>query len=183
VPAPNIEYTDTNVKPGKHYTYSIESLNGVLLVSVQVSTEVDVPVPDLKDARVKGNFNVTATPTSQYGFISDWTKTTLGWNFKPKCSDGACDVTWKDLYFKELKTVLDRKSGTYSGSDDGKFGIKCGSVGTTSDVTVNVHVTKAKAISGEWRATKLEGTFSVTDASQLGCVSSQVVFSVVLALV
>jgi hypothetical protein len=183
LPAATTEYTDTNVKPGKHYTYEIESRSGALLISPKVSAEIDVPVPDLKDARLAGNFNVTATPTSQYGFTADWEKGTLGWNFKAKCSDGPCDVTWKDLSFKELKTKLDRAGGTYNGTDDGKFEVTCGGVTTTSTVTVDIHVTKAKAISGEWRATKLEGTYKVTNPSQLGCVSSQVVFSVVLKLV
>jgi Fibronectin type III domain len=182
VPASVTEYTDTNVNPGKHYKYTIESRSGSILISDQVTAEIDVPTPANKDARVQGNFNVVANPTSQYGFQADFKKITLGWNFKPKCDEGACKVTWKDLTFKQLKVVLDRKGGTYTGDDTGKFNIKCGSVTVSSTVTIDIHVTKAKAISGEWRASKLEGTFTVTDPSELGCVSSKVVFSVTVKL-
>jgi hypothetical protein len=176
-------YTDSDVKPGKHYAYAIESLNGLDLVSDRASVEVDVPVPALKDARVAGNYNVKATVESSYGFADLVQSFTLGWNFKPKCGEGACKVTWKDLFYKDLKATLDHSGATYTGSDSGKFNVQCGSVNISSTMTLDVHVTKAKAIDGVWKATRLEGTLTQTEPSQLGCVSSGATYSVTVTLV
>jgi hypothetical protein len=182
MPAGSLEYTDTNVIPGKHYTYYLEARNGATLISEQVSVEIDVPVPALRDARVAGIFTVTLTPTSQYGYGNTLEKDTAGWSFKPKCAKGACDVTLTDLQLKELKAVLEKKGATHTGTDAGKFGTTCGGVTVVSTVTIEFHVVKAKAISGEWRATKLVGTFKDTEASQLGCRSSGATYTIVAEL-
>jgi hypothetical protein len=177
VPSGETTYTDTNVKPGRTYTYGIVTRGTGILESDQVTTEVDVPVPPLSSARLEGNFNAKLRSTSQSGFSGDVGDLAEGWNFKPKCNEGACDVTWKDLHYKELKTVLARKSAGYKGSDSGKFFGQCSGVVGVSSVTLDLHVVKGRVIGGEWRATKLEGTLVESHPSSLGCVGGGVTFT------
>jgi hypothetical protein len=179
LPASVTEYTDASVTPGQSYTYHLESLNGVSLVSDQVSAQIDVPLPPLKDARLEGIFNVAATPTSQYGYGSTIEKGTAGWNFAPKCDEGACNVTWNDLQFKKEKVLLHKKGPSYKGTDKSKFGVTCRRVEVVSTITIDIRVVKAKVIGGEWLATKVVGTLKQTEPSQLGCGSSGVTFKIV----
>jgi hypothetical protein len=178
VPSGTTTYTDSNVDAGKSYTYDILTRGEGLFQSTKVSTDVKVPVPALSTARLDGTFNVKLKTTSQYGYVGSLGSLTLGWNFKPKCGQGACNVTMKDLSIKDLKTTLTRKGATYSGTDSAKFIGSCGGVQGTSTITVELHVVKARAIEGEWRATKLEGTVVESHPSVLGCVSGGAHFSV-----
>jgi hypothetical protein len=176
------DYFDTDVTPGKQYTYSVESRSGTALKSPRVSVEIEVPVPALKDAQVAGIFNVTLTPSSQYGYGNTLRKATTGWNLKSKCGTEACDVTLKVLQSKDLKVGLHRAGATYTGRVTDKFGTTCSGVAVVSTVTIKIRVVRAKAISGEWRATKLEGTLKQAEASQLGCGSSGVTYATVVKL-
>jgi hypothetical protein len=171
IPATITTYHDDSVDPGKKYTYELEAKAGDLqtrFLRVKVST----PTPRLGDARLEGDFNVKFTFESSSGFQSTTNSFTAGWHFKPKCKTGGCDVTWTDLTEKSLKAALDRKRDKYTGSDSGTFFATCGSHKVTSSLTIDFKVTKAKGMSGEWRATKFEGTVLHSASSQLGCVSS-----------
>jgi hypothetical protein len=182
-PGADTSYTDSDVKPGKSYTYEIQARASGTIESEKVSAQVKVRVPPLSMARVNGNYNAKLHTTSQFGYIGSVDDGTFGWNFKPKCRVGACDVTWKDLFYKDLKTVLDRAGATYTGSDSGKFFGKCSGVAGTSTVTLDLHVTKARVIDGVWSATKLEGTFVEGHPSVLGCVSGGAHFNATVTLV
>lgn len=182
VTSPATAYTDEDVVPGKNYTYEIEALGGGL-VSDRASVEVKTKVPPLKDARLKGTFNVQLTTDSQYGFQSSLGKFTLGWKFSPKCESGACNVTVKVLNFNQLKATLKRKGTSYSGSDSGKFNAVCSGTATTSTLTFQLKVKKAKAISDEWRATRLVGTLKQADPAGLGCVGAGATYSITAKLV
>jgi hypothetical protein len=177
-PSGTTTYMDSNVKPGKTYTYEILTRGTGLIQSARVSSDVVVPVPPLSSARFEGTFDAKMKTTSQSGYSDNLGSFTLGWNFKPKCSEGSCDVTWKDLHYKDFKTALDRKGVNYSGSDTGKFFGVCGGAKGTSTLTLTLHVVKAKVIAGEWRATKLEGTLVESHSSAFGCVSGGAHFSV-----
>jgi hypothetical protein len=171
LPGSTTTYTDDRVSPGNSYTYEVLTRGEGSIESDRVSTVVDVPVPALSAARLSGNFNVKVKTTSQFGYTDDLGKFTLGWNFKAKCGEGACDVTWKDLNYKQFKVTLDRKSAKYSGADTGKFFGSCNGVTGTSTLTVEFHVVKAKAIDGEWRVSKFSGTLIERHSSTFGCVS------------
>jgi hypothetical protein len=171
IPATNTTYPDDAVDPGKKYTYELEAKAGDLqtrFIRVKVST----PTPPLGDARLEGDFNVTFTFETSSGFQSTTDNFTAGWHFKPMCKTGACDVTWTDLTEKSLSAALNRKRDAYTGNDTGTFFATCGSHKVTSSLTIDFKVKKAKGMSGEWRATKFEGTVNHSAASQLGCVSS-----------
>jgi hypothetical protein len=182
VPSETTTYTDSNVKPGKSYTYEIVTRGDGLVQSARVSSVVDVPIPPLSSARLQGTFNAKMKTTSQSGYSGNLGSFTLGWNFKPKCSEGSCDVTWKDLVYKEFKTTLHRKGVNYSGSDSGTFFGTCSGAKGISSLSLTVHVVKAKVIDGEWRATKLEGTMVESHASAFGCVSGGAHFTVTATL-
>jgi hypothetical protein len=182
VTPPATIYIDGDVSPGKKYTYEIEAL-GDGLVSDRASIDVKTTVPPLRDARVQGTFNVALTTESQYGFQEALGKFTLGWKFNPKCDSGACNVTVKVLNFKELKGTLKRKGTSYTGHDSGKFNASCAGTRTSSTLTFHLTVKKAKAISDEWRATKLVGTLEQVDPAGLGCVGAGATYSVTAKLV
>lgn len=182
VNSPSTLFTDDEVVPGKKYTYEVEALGGGL-VSDRASVEVRTRVPPLKEARVQGTFNVVLKTESQYGFQASLGKFTLGWKFNPKCDEGACNVTVKILNFSQLKGTLKRKGTFYDGSDTGKFNARCGGTVTSSTLSFDLTVKKAKAISDEWRASKLVGTLKQADAAQLGCVAAGATYSVTATLV
>jgi hypothetical protein len=68
---------------------------------------------------------------------------------------------------REVRTA--RGAGTYKGL----FNVRCGTAQATSVVEIRLKVEAARPIAGEWRATRLTGTLSHSEASQLGCVSAQ----------
>jgi hypothetical protein len=178
VPSETTDYLDSNVSPGKTYTYEILTRGEGLFQSAKVSTDVMVPVPSLASARVDGTFEVKFKTTSQSGYVGSLGTFTLGWDFTPKCREGACNVTIKDVSIKDLKTTLTRKGATYSGSDAAKFIGGCGGVTDTSNLTVDLRVKKARIIEGEWRATKLVGTVVESHPALRGCTSGGAHFSV-----
>jgi hypothetical protein len=166
-------FTDVRVVPGKDYTFEIEAKRGGK-VSARAMINAKTPVPALSAARLSGEFNIKLKPTSQYGFQNKYTRTTLGWSFNPKCAEGACNVVWRDLYFKSFRTTLARKGTRYSGSDSGRFDVTCSGARAVTTLAVRFKVTKARAIDGEWRAVRLVGTLTQREVAQLGCVSSGV---------
>lgn len=178
VPTGTTTYLDSNVQPGKTYTYAILTRGEGLFQSDMISDDVKVPVPPISTARLDGTFNVKLKTTSQSGYVGSVGTITLGWNFKPKCKQGACNVTMKDFSIKDLKTTLTRKGAAYTGTDSAKFISSCGGVQVTSTITIDLRVVKAKIIDGEWRASKLEGTVVESHPSTLGCVSGGAHFSV-----
>jgi len=181
VVAPATTYTDDTVVPGKTYTYELVA-RGSGLVTDPVSATAETPIPSLASARVEGDFNVKVSLSSETGFTSYPEHLTLGWHLKPKCAAGPCNVVWTDLNEGSFKATLTRKKATYSGSDKGDFGGMCGSTHVESTLTIEFHVTKAKAINGEWRASKLVGTLVDSSPSQFGCVSATANLNIVLTL-
>jgi hypothetical protein len=165
-----------DVSPGKTYRYEIRS-KGVGADSDWVSDEVKVKTPSLKEARVEGDFGVTVKIVSQSGYAS-FEKGNYGWHFKPKCRHGACDIVWRDVVMKNVHAVLKQKGKEYSGTYHGFFGITCGGTHSSSTVDVSFKVMKARALAGEWRATKLEGTVENSEVSQFGCVSGSATVSI-----
>jgi hypothetical protein len=181
VVAPATAYTDDTVVPGKSYTYELVA-RGSGLITDPISATAETPIPSLDSARLAGDFNVKASLDSENGFTSYPEHLTLGWHFKPKCGEGPCNVTWTDLNEGSFKATLTRKKATYSGSDKGDFGGTCGSTHVDSTLTIEFHVAKAKAVNGEWRASKLVGTLVDSSPSQFGCVSASASLNIVLTL-
>ena len=161
---------DDGVRPGKQYRYEIRAKGQGSAASDWVADEVKIKVPPLRDARVEGDFGITGHDVSHYGY-SKFEVPSFGWHFKPKCRSGACDVTWRDVRLKSVHAVINERHGRYHGTYRGYFFSSCGGTHSTSDVDLSFKPTKAKAIAGEWRATRIEGTLANTEASQFGCVA------------
>lgn len=145
--------------------------------SEPATDEVRIKTPSLKEGRVEGDFGVTVKIVSQSGY-SSFERGNYGWHFTPKCRHGACDVAWRDVVTKNVHAVLKRKGKEYSGTYHGFFGITCGGTHSSSTVDVSFKVMKARALTSEWRATKLEGTVKNSEVSQFGCVSGSATVSV-----
>jgi hypothetical protein len=178
-------YVDDEVRPGKEYTYEIEArgvVDGKEMTSERLSATVTAPVPPLKRARVEGDFAVTVKTLSQSGY-NRYENPTYGWHMRAKCRTGPCEVVWGDLHEKGIHTVLKQNGARYSGSYSGFFFDFCGNARGTSSVKIELKVAKAKAIEGEWLATKLVGTVNKSSGAQLGCVSSRASQAVTAKLV
>jgi hypothetical protein len=168
--------TDFDVGPGRSYTYEIRS-HGPGGFSDPLSTDARIAVPPLRAARLEGDFGVKAKVVDQSGYTK-FEGSTFGWQFRPKCGKGPCNVVWRDVTDKHMHALLKRKQTRYSGSYTGLFLVKCGGTRSTSNVELSLKVVKARAIAGEWRATKLTGTLSSSESAQFGCVGSHAVQSV-----
>jgi hypothetical protein len=178
-------YMDDNVRAGMEYTYEIAArgtARGKELTSERVSAVVMTPVPPLGKARVAGDFSVKVKTLSHSGY-SKYETPTYGWQIRPKCQTGACDVVWKDLHEKGIRTVLNKTGARYTGSYSGFFFGFCGDTRGTSSVKIKLEVAKANAIKGEWLATKLVGKVDQSSPAQLGCVSSRATQAVTAKLV
>ena len=104
-----------------------------------------------------GSFSITTKDISHYGY-SSYDPPTFGSKFKPKCRHGACDVVWTDVGLKQLHAVLQETHGRYHGTYRGSFLSSCRGTRSTTDVEIDFKVTKARAMAGDWAATKFEGT-------------------------
>lgn len=164
-------YTDDRLAPGRGYSYEIEAHAGEL-VSDRVAVEARTRVPPLRAARVAGVFNVRTKELAASGYV-EHPVPTYGWQFRPRCNGGACDVRWNDLQRKRIRTILKRRAARYRGTYTGSFNVLCSGAQVTSVVEIRFKVEAARPIAGEWRATRLTGTLSQSEAPQLGCVSSQ----------
>jgi hypothetical protein len=91
-------------------------------------------------------------------------------------------VVWKFLN-SGVRSKVDRHGARYSGSYHGYFHVHCGEARTASDVTLQLHVAKAKSVFGGWRAVKLVGTLKHSEPAQLGCVSSSATLAFTARLV
>jgi hypothetical protein len=161
---------DDTALPGHSYFYQLEAhgVNGG--ISARATIHVKTPVPALSAARVEGPFSLTLKPGSSYGYSDLARKQNLEWGFKPKCKAGACDVVVTDP--RGGRFVLRRQGGAYKGSASVTFLASCGETAATSTLTVELRVTGAEAIDGEWQATIVKGTMANREPAQHGCAPS-----------
>jgi hypothetical protein len=165
--ASELTFTDDDVRPGKDYTYEVRA-RGSGAVSEPASVRVEVPVPPLKMARLVGDFAVTSGVIRKLGY-GEFKVPTFGWHFTPRCDEGPCDVSWRDMGDDRIQANLHRQGRRYSGHYVGFFTSRCFGTRATSSVDISLEVSKARAIAGDWRATKLVGSLENSQAPQLGC--------------
>jgi hypothetical protein len=181
--ATSTSLTDLEVDPGESYSYSIVAISGERRSSPAI-VEVSVPVPAMSDARLEGNYNMTAKATSHSGYLTLSTKMTLDWFVDSKCHDGPCDAVVEMTGLKTITIRLHRDGTRYTGTVKGRFNVKCGNILTTSTIAIDVRVVKAAPHSyfgsagRPWLATKLTGTFTHVEAPQLGCGGSQAQYDI-----
>jgi hypothetical protein len=162
-------FVDKNVTPGHRYVYRVFSIDGADL-SHPAQAQIKVSKPSLGAARLSGLYNVTARTTSDSGFTHLTGHATFAWTFTPSCSDGPCNVHWVDNGGFRAEA---RRSGTsYSLSFSGFMGVTCNGAHAQSNATAHFKVTKARAVDGHWKVTRIRGTLDVETPAQLGCVSS-----------
>jgi hypothetical protein len=175
LPATSSSYQDTTAKPRKHYTYTIQAATSKDKHSDPATADVTMPAPPpLKAARLSGRFDIhTVFLSEDYVNKHVGEKEYTVWGMKPKCADGPCNVGVKTFAPGQTSTVLARNGGQYKGKGTDLFSV-CGShsnrIRTT--VVIDVHVTGARYIQGEWRATRLSGVMSRTAPAAFGCLSA-----------
>jgi hypothetical protein len=170
-------FTDTATAPGREYTYEIEAVAANGSVSDRVAVAAETHVPPLGAARLANDFAVTARFLDKSGY-GDYGVPTFGWTFRPLCRKEACDVVWRDLHEKQIRTRLERRGKRYRGSYTGFFGMQCGSTYMTSSVALTLEVTMARVVEGRWVATHLKGRVEQAESEQLGCRSSRATLAV-----
>lgn len=164
-------FEDTSTLPGEEYAYEIEAQAGDV-VSERVLVTAKTPMPPLRNARLAGSFNVKGKVVSRSGYGS-YEKPVLGWTFKPQCVEGACDVMWRDLHMKRVRSRLNQRGARYHGTYTGPYLIECSGTPSTSSVTLDVRVKTARVVQGKWRATSIVGTMAHSEVAQLGCAAAQ----------
>lgn len=172
-------YRDTSVLPGRHYTYTIESIGARNLLSTPVLIDVRTKVPPLSAARVGGPFVIHYRATSVSGATLTTKTPRGGWRFKPNCARRACDAAWQDLGYRDLRATAARSGASYHVHATGFAGFYCGSKSDHQDSTIEIqlHVTAAHAVDDAWRATKLAGTMSQASGGVSGCVVAHVTYA------
>ena len=172
VAADETKYVDETVIPGTKYRYKVVAADAeeqdfpVGAPSVKAKTP---PAPP-STARLEGIFNVRFTETSKFGFAGSAPLIrTLGFKFKPTCTEGPCDTDLVVLRFQGFRTELELSGDSYRGSASVHGFSRCGSVSTSSSVSLIVRPSEAGEDGGEWRVTEIAGTISIRVASQLGC--------------
>ena len=160
-------FTDDEVKPGKTYTYEVRARAGGA-VSEPASVEVDVPVPPLKAARLIGRFAVTSRVITQSGY-RELSAPSFSWHFTAKCDLGPCDVDWRDTSYDRVHARLHRRGNRYVGQYSGIFTTECYGTRTHASLELSLYVAKARAMGGQWRATRLNGSMKASQSAQLGC--------------
>jgi hypothetical protein len=168
---------DDDVTPGRTYRYRVEARRADGTAASSPPVTVRIPVPPLSAARLDGNYNVTLTPQSQYGFTATLKVEHLGWVFRPNCKLGVCNVVWTDA--RGFTGVLTRSGATYTGSASGAFITKCGDTTSITTLTVVIHVVKGTTSfsPGAWLAERFKGTITQREAAS-GCVPSGATYAV-----
>ena len=146
-------YRDTSVLPGRHYTYTIESIGARNLLSTPVVIDVRTKVPPLSAARVGGTFVVHFRATSVSGATLTTKTPRGGWRFKPNCAHRHRDAAWQDLGYPDLRGTAVRSGASYHVHATGYAGLYCGSKSNhqTSTIEIQLHVTAAHAVDDAWR--------------------------------
>lgn len=175
-------FVDDEVAPATTYRYEVQALDGEGGPASSASASAETGAPPVKMARLAGVFDVRLKKLNSYGVTGIPARGTAGWRFSPECDEGACDTRWRDIGRKQLAGDLHRAGERYSTSTTVRGVLQCSGTPTTSRITIDVRVTKADAVDGEWRATALRGTMTVDDSAQLGCRSSHIAYAVEGAL-
>ncbi len=166
------EFEDPDLAPGKEYRYELQAERGERH-SDRAGAEVAMAALTLADARLDGYYDVDTKVTSSSGFDRLLKKDNYGWDFTPKCKKGPCDARWHWVAHGTSATRFTHRGATYTTKWRGPFDIHCGNIETTTDVAIKIKVTAARAIEGEWVATRIKGTLKTYDPPQLGCTESR----------
>lgn len=173
LPGDATQYVDATVEPRKKYRWEILARAGDRK-SDRVAAAARMKAPPLAQARVEGDFSLTLKVTSHSGYQSIGGPLTLGWNFDPKCLQGLCRrIEWHDLHNRKMRGVLVRDGARYTGTYTGFFYTTCQGTRRSSSVEIELRVSKAQTVGGEWHATRLRGTIGTSGTAQLGCVSTR----------
>src|SRR4029077_11374990 len=107
---------------------------------------------------------------------------TAGWRFTPSWEEGACATAFRDIHWAQMQADLKKTGAAYSGDFTVSGFLTCQGTNISSSMHLSVHVTAARTLHEQWRATKLEGTLNLSNSSQLGCSSASITYSVTGAL-
>jgi hypothetical protein len=172
LPAKTHTYQDATARPRKHYLYAIELTTSTNKHSTTVTSEITMPPPPpLREARLSGRFDVNTVFLSEsYSNKHVGQKGYGVWAIKPKCPEGPCRVGIRTFAPGQTPTVLGRIGTTYKGNGTDLFSA-CGSNTNRirTNVAIDVNVTAARYIGGEWRATRFSGTLARSAPAAFGC--------------
>lgn len=180
---PATSYVHRSVEPGRTYAYAIEAGRAGTF-SDQVNTTASIPTLPLGHAVLRGTYDATGRLTSETGYTKIGNRFDAGWRFTSKCVVGPCNVKWTFVGFEKIKGSLSFAGRSYSGTATGPYDVRCaGGAIVVSTVSVALRVVKARAVDGRWVASRLSGTVTQSESSQLGCVSSRSTANIKVSLV
>ena len=175
-------YLDTSAAPETRYTYTVDGIAQDGSLSPKAVVHTKTTGAPLGMARLQGVFNIKLHITSSSGVSGMNDNTTAGWRFTPDCSGGPCATAFRDIHWAQMQADLKQDGASYSGDFTVSGALTCQGTNTTSSMHLSVHVTDARTLKDEWRATKIEGTMTLSDAAQFGCSTASITYSVAGAL-
>ncbi len=169
-------YEDANVEPGITYHYSVLARGADGGESQPVSVNLKTHKPSLANARLDGRFIVRMHVVSQRHLTGKVQALPAQFNFVPTCGSGACGVKWS-AKGERGSGRLPKRRAAYAGTVRSTFRISsCHGGSVFETLVIHLHVTAAKVLHHEWRASKLEGTLSES-ASSPGCLTGHIDWS------
>ncbi len=174
-------YTDAGLDPGTSYSYVVVAQSaGSELASAPVKTKTKVP--PIGSARIDGRYSVMETVLSS-NLVNVHPGQPMGrwkWHFLPKCASGLCGGTWSIEFDVGDATGSFAPVGATQGYTGGMRNQSIGWCGTEAhhiddqkdSATLTIHVTRAKALAGEWIATAFAGKYQEYFPGENGCSSS-----------
>ena len=172
-------FEDDGVLPGEEYTYEVRAVDADGTKSAASTAFTSTPVPPKSEARLMGDFEVTARVTSSRGVdFSEGKVFHHSWSFSPKCRAGPCNVAWRATAYQQIRTVLKRSGAEYSGDDRGHMGFTCAGGNIRSHVILRIIVERADAVRGEWVATRIRGKLIQEVPAQRTCGRSTATYRV-----
>ena len=167
-------YDDNDVTPPGYHVYGVEATRGHQR-SPAAMADARLAVPKLAAARLEGYFNIRLKVTSASGYSNDVSGiSSAGWHFKPLCRHGACGAIWSNNSAKSIHARVTRHGARYRMSYRGFYFVTCSGAHATSALDVTLRVTKARVRGREWLASRVHGTFVMSEAEQLGCAASHI---------
>jgi hypothetical protein len=172
-------------KPGTTYYAHVASRqpccatyvwSNIASISIPGALAVRKPL-SLSSARLMGAFSVIARIVSVRSFPTrEGSISKSTWTFLPRCSKGACSVQvslrLRILDKHTLRLRLSRKGTVYRGSAIGTFA-GCDAKDVEGTVTARVRVTQGAWVGTNWRATRITGTYHISQVAASGLTHCQ----------
>ena len=170
-------FSDVDVEPGARYRYAVVGVDADGVATGEATTSIRTDEPKLALARLEGSFVVRMVVDRASGTTDPVRGGDISFTFDPACRSGPCPVGWS---VRRARTdgTLRRDDAVYTAKLRTPLFIRnCHGDVVDEALVVRLRVSRAAALDGEWRATKIEG--SIREISSYGgCLTATIDWNV-----